>query len=149
VVSVQNVRIDNGAGPGITSEGGSFTVLDTVAGTGNAGVGVRVLDGAIVRVADDPLGVGTTITGVGGDMKVGQLPVRSWLNFRDPAANPPVGMPIKNEYDLKIPFNAVSGTPGGDEETGAGTGGHSGSRLFERPGPPPPPSATRPRGLIF
>jgi hypothetical protein len=32
-------------------------------------------------------------------------------------------MPIMNEYDLKIPFNAVSGTPGGDEETGAGTGG--------------------------
>ena len=143
VISVQNVRIDNGAGPGITSEGGSFTVLDTVAGTGNAGVGVRVLDGAIVRVADDPLGVGTTITGTDGDMKVGQLPVRSWLNFRDPAANPPVGMPIMNEYDLKIPFNAVSGTPGGDEETGVGTGGHSGSRLFERPRPPtPPPSAT-------
>jgi hypothetical protein len=44
-------------------------------------------------------------------MKVGQLPVRSWLNFRDPATNPPIGMPIKNEYDLKIPFNAVSGTP--------------------------------------
>jgi hypothetical protein len=138
VVSVQNVRFDNGAGPGINAEGGSFTVLDTVAGTGNADVGVRVIDGAIVRVVDDT----TDITGVGGDMQVGQLPVRSWLNFRDPA-NPPVGMPIKNEYDLKIPFNAVSGTPGGDEETGPGTGGRSGSRLFQRPRPPtPPPSAT-------
>jgi hypothetical protein len=143
VISVQNVRIDNGAGPGITAQGGSFTVLDTVAGTGNAGVGVRVIDGAIVRVVDDT----TDITGADGDMQVGQLPPRSWLNFRNPAANPPNGMPIKNEYDLKIPFNAVSGTPGGDEETGAG-GGHSGSRLFQRPLDPGEARSTRTASLL-
>jgi hypothetical protein len=137
------VRIDNGAGPGITAQGGSFTVLDTVAGTGNAGVGVRVIDGAIVRVVDDT----TDITGADGDMQVGQLPPRSWLNFRNPAANPPNGMPIKNEYDLKIPFNAVSGTPGGDEETGAG-GGHSGSRLFQRPLDPGEARSTRTASLL-
>jgi len=128
--TLEQVEINNPAGPGILCEGGVYMVLRAVAGT-NLGLGIQVHDGARVRVMDDA----TNITGGAGDMKVGELPVRSWLNFRDPVLNPPNGMPIKNEYDLKIPFNAVSGTPGGDEETGPDTGGRSGSRLFQRPTP--------------
>jgi hypothetical protein len=100
-------------------------LLKHVNGTGNAGFGVHVNDGGSVRVLDD----NTLITGAAGDMKVGTLVPRAWADFR---ANPPV----KNEYDLTTPFvAATSGAvqPPGEELTGAGTGGRSGSRLFERP----------------
>ena len=52
----------------------------------------------------------------------------AWADF---TTNPP----INNEYDLTTPFvAATSGAvqPGGDETAGVGTGGRSGSRLFQR-----------------
>ena len=120
------VKVLNSTGDGISVYGSNtFVQMERVNGTGNAGVGIRVHDGAMVRVRDN----NTLITGALGDLKVGELPIRTWTDFR----TGPGGKPIKNEYDLKTPFNAVTGTPGGDEETGAGTGGRSGSRLYQRP----------------
>jgi hypothetical protein len=122
-----NVSIENSAGHGILAQGNSTLVLATnVTGTGNTGAGIRVLDGGFVRVRDNA----TVITGVAGDMVVGTLPARTWADFR-------ANVPVKNQYDLQTPFivNVASGlaTPGGDDVTGAGTGGCSGGRVFQRP----------------
>lgn len=122
-----NVKIENSAGHGILVQGNSTLALTTnVTGTGNTGAGIRVLDGGSVRVRDNA----TLITGTAGDMVVGTLPARTWADFRG-------NIPTKNQYDLQTPFitNVASGldTPGGDDVTGAGTGGCSGSRVFQRP----------------
>jgi hypothetical protein len=125
--SLSSVKIQGSPGDAIHAEGPSLTILENVTGgTGgigdptNAGFGVRVNDGAFVRVRDDA----TLVTGTAGDMKVGSLPLRSlspvagagWADFRTAA-------PIKNEYDLTTPFtmNLLSGlsTPGGNV-TGTG-----------------------------
>lgn len=126
-------KIQGSAGDGIKCDGQVALTLNRVTGgTGavgdpaNAGVGIRVNDGASVRIIDDL----TLITGIGGDMLVGTLPVRTWVNFRTLD-------PIKNQFDLTTPFelNVASGlsTPAGETTTGPGTGGRSGSRLFQRP----------------
>jgi hypothetical protein len=127
-LSVEDTKIDNTvAGDGILVEGPAAPVqLKHVTGSGNAGVGVHVNDGGTARVFDS----GTIITGTGGDMKIGTLVPRAWADFRANA-------PINNEYDLTTPFvAATSGAvqPAGEELTGAGTGGRSGSRLFQRAG---------------
>lgn len=113
---------------------GFLEMFDVVGGTGaagdpvNVGFGVLVNDGSVVRVKDD----GTLVTGGGGDMKVGTLAARTWADFRTALPGPaPSGKGIKNEYDL-ITLNA-GGFEVGDEVTGAGTGGVSGSRLYQRP----------------
>jgi len=124
--SLQEVQIDDSVGDGLSVR--DLVMLKTagVTGTGNGGVGLRVNDGAFVRVLDDA----TNITGTGGDMKVGTLPVRTWVDFR-------TLVPTKNQFDLQTPFvvNVASGlsTPGGDDVGGAGSGGCSGSRVFQRP----------------
>jgi hypothetical protein len=125
--SIEDTKVeDTVTGDAILVEGpGAPVILDHVNGTGNAGVGVHVNDGGSVRVIDDA----TAITGAGGDMKVGSLVPRTWVDFRTIA-------PIKNEFDLTTPFVAASSgaaQPPGEELTGAGTGGRGGSRLFERP----------------
>ncbi len=142
VYSLMDVKIQGSPGAGILLQrggGSGFLSLENVAGgTGvanadpglddpaNAGVGIEVWDGGIVKVVDDD----TLITGTLGDMQVGVLPIRTWVNFRGGGG----GTPTFNEYDLKTPFNAATGTPGGEEEAGvpAGSGGHSGSRVFQR-----------------
>ena len=120
---LDTVVIENSAGDAILCEG-SQMILNAVTGGGNTGFGVHVNDGGIVRVVDD----GTLVTGTSGDMNVGTLVARTWTDFRTTA-------PIENEYDLTTPFVAASSgavQPPGNELTGAGTGGRSGSRLFQR-----------------
>ena len=137
------VQVNDSTGHGIANERGlGYMVFTHVTGTGNGGVGVRVNDGARVQLAEglnrvpgpapipEPANT-TTITGTapGSDMQVGSLDPRTWLDFY----NTP---PIHNEYDLSTPFVVASSgveQPPGDELTGAGTGGRSGSRLFLRP----------------
>ena len=139
------VQVNDSAGHGIANERGvGYMVFTHVTGTGNGGVGVRVNDGARVQLADgfspNPSPPGppvpvlantTSITGTapGSDMQVGSLQARTWVDFYGTA-------PINNEYDLSTPFVVASSgveQPPGDELTGAGTGGRSGSRLFLRP----------------
>lgn len=123
--SFENVRFDGSGGDAIHAAGLTTVVVNHVTGATNTGAGVNAQDGASVRVVDN----GTTVTGTAGDMLVGTLPARTWADFR-------ANIPIKNQYDLQTPFitNVASGlsTPGGDDVTGAGTGGCSGSRLFQR-----------------
>lgn len=113
--TLQDVKLDNPVGPGVHAEGSAASVvLENVGGTAST-YGVHVEDGSTVRVLDNA----TVITGTTGDMKVGTLATRTWANFRG-------SPPVKNQYDIVSP-------PVGDETTGAGTGGTSGSRLFQRP----------------
>jgi hypothetical protein len=115
VYSLEQVEIDDCVGDGISARDPISVKLDQVTGSGNDGLGLRVEDGAQVRVLDDS----TDITGALGDMKSGVLPIRTWVNFRTVD-------PIKNELDVETP-------PVGDETTGDGTGGTSLSRIFQRP----------------
>lgn len=69
---LKKVQIDDAAGNGISVEGDAFVVLDAVSGSGNTGYGVEVIDGAKVRSTDETT---TTITGAGGAVKCGSLPV--------------------------------------------------------------------------
>jgi hypothetical protein len=130
--ALENVRIQGSPGDALLAEGPSETQLTNVTGgTGgagdpaNTGAGVHATDGAFVRIRDNA----TLVTGTAGDMIVGTLPARTWADFRG-------NVPTKNQYDLQTPFvvNVASGlaTPGGDDVTGAGTGGCSGSRVFQR-----------------
>jgi len=76
-VSLKFVKIeDTVAGPftpgnALTLQGGLFAKLVHVTGSGNAGVGIRVINGAQVEIAE-----GTTVTGTGPntDQHVGTLP---------------------------------------------------------------------------
>lgn len=115
--ALRNVVIDNAADDGIRVDNGGFVHMENVTGTGNAGLGINISDGK-VRVLDDA----TNITGVGGDMLVGNLPIRAWDvgagNFRNFA-------PIKNEFDNLFP-------PVGDEAVPPLPGGTTGSRLYQR-----------------
>jgi hypothetical protein len=126
--AIEDTKIENTiTGDAILVEGrGAPVVLKHVTGTGNAGFGVHVEDGGSCRVYDDA----TLVTGATGDMKVGTLAPRTWADFR-------TDTPIKNEFDL-VPLVTAGASgakqPPGDEATGAGTGGCSGSRLFQRPG---------------
>jgi hypothetical protein len=70
--TIKGTRISNCGGSGIKLKGGTL-VLDKVAGTGNAGIGVEVTNGGTV-VASGAM----TITGTGGDFKVGALAAGSW-----------------------------------------------------------------------
>jgi len=130
--TLENVDIYNCAGNGVTAQDGmGQLVLNNVgtSGTQNGGVGIRVNDGMQVRVDAATSGSSTPLTGAGGDMQVGSLAQRPWSDF---VANDP----RKNEYDLTTPFvlNVLRNVllPAGDETAGDGTGGRSGSRLFQR-----------------
>jgi hypothetical protein len=124
--SLQDVEIDDCAGDALSATGLVTLAISGVTGSGSTGVGIHLRDGATCRVLDDA----TLVSGGGGDVKVGIQPVRTWSNFR-------TAIPTKNQYDLQTPFvtNAASGktTPGGDDVGGSGSGGCSGSRLFQRP----------------
>ncbi len=124
--SLETVQINTSVGDAIHATGLTTGVLTNVTGTGNGGAGIHLEDGASFRVTDNA----TLVTGTGGDTLVGTLPARTWTDFRG-------NIPTKNQYDLQTPFitNVASGlaTPGGDDVGGAGSGGCSGSRLFQRP----------------
>jgi hypothetical protein len=126
----------NGAVPGTTPgnaisvDANGFCSMVEVNGSGSAGVGVRVNDGAQVLSLKSAIfwtPTDSTVSGAGGDMRVGTLPARTWLDFRTVA-------PIANQYDLTglVGAGPWAGQPVGDEVTGVDTGGRSGSRLSER-----------------
>jgi hypothetical protein len=134
---LRNADIRNCGRDGVRCEAGSgYLELSGVLSTlpnGTAeptAVGVRVADGMIVRVdaATSGAATGTQLRAAGGEMKVGALAPRLWLDFVGTA-------PIKNEYDLSTPFasasSGVSQPPGDELPGGAGTGGRSGSRLYQ------------------
>lgn len=78
----------NQEGNGIFIEGGGIVNFSegNIGGNGNAGVGVRaVAQGCGYLEPGEP--VNFTITGAGGDLKVGDNAVRTWADFN---ANPPV-----------------------------------------------------------
>jgi len=130
--NLQFTKIENSQGGGVRASQDAFVTMSRVVGSGNgaggAGFGVRAYDGSGVRLADTvspfngqiALANETTVTGVDGDMKIGNLAMRTWVNFYTVA-------PINNEYDLVVP-------PVGDAAAypvGV-SGGTSGSRLFLR-----------------
>jgi hypothetical protein len=82
------IKADNMPGDAIVANGPGALELYAV-GTGPAvgGIGLHASNGAQVHVHDN-----VNPTGAGGDLKVGQNPVRTWTDFR---TNPPV----KNEID--------------------------------------------------
>jgi hypothetical protein len=134
---LRNADIRNCGRDGVRCEAGSgylelFGVLSTSPnGTADpTAVGVRVTDGMIVRVnaSTSAAAAGTQLRAAGGEMKVGVLAPRLWSDFVGTA-------PIKNEYDLSAPFapasSGVSQPPGDELPGGAGTGGRSGSRLYQ------------------
>jgi hypothetical protein len=107
----QDCKIQNSAGDAINAEvGPNYLILNNCNGAGNGGVGVRATDGAIVQVVNDDV----LVSGAGGDMKVGILPLRTWAGFRGADA-----LPVKNQYDL-----AGMNAGGTDQSTG--------TRLFQR-----------------
>ena len=73
----------------------------------------------------------TNVTGVGGDLRSGRS--RCAATFR-------ASVPICNQWDITTPFvtnTAGEDVPVGDEVTGPGTGGRSGTRIFQRSRAPP------------
>jgi len=127
--SLQNVRFDSTVGPALTAQGSNSSFwLENVGGS-TLTPPLRAIDGATIRIADDATDIAD---GGGFGMQVGALPPRTWADFRTALPGPaPSGRGIKNEYDLSL---NVAGWPEGDEGVGlAGTGGRSGSRVFQRP----------------
>jgi len=128
---VDHVKIFNCAVDGIHVEA-AFGIMEVKSVTGgqggtafglldvpNGGYGIFLDDGAHIRVSDQdpvPNPIATNVTGIaagpGSDMKIGNLPVRTWTDFR---TNPP----LKQQYDITA--------------TAAGGATGTGSRLFEKP----------------
>lgn len=96
---LQNVDIEDCVGNAITANQGSgYLKLENVRSSSpNGGFGIQVDDGIQIRVdaaTSAPATVDNApVSGVGGDMKVGDLAARQWADF---LANPPV----KNTYDI-------------------------------------------------
>lgn len=88
---MRGVKFTDCPGDVITVERGGRLQFDTLVrdGGGNVGVGLRVLPGgsAVYRTSDVP-----TVTGVGGNISVGGLAVRTWADL----LNAPIGL----EYDV-------------------------------------------------
>jgi hypothetical protein len=114
----RDVNISNCAGNGITAaEGSGHLQLSNCGGTlpngtSGAGFGVQVNDALMVRVNAATSGQALPLRGFGAgdDMKIGDLPARTWANFTGVA-------PIGQEYDI----TAVAAT--------GATG--TGSRLYQ------------------
>jgi hypothetical protein len=91
-----NVVINNSGGHGLRVAQKGFVPVTaltggTLGGNGNAGVGVKVVDQSEVII---PAGaVGITITGTGGDSKVGTRDARLWANYA-------TTNPVNNEFDM-------------------------------------------------
>jgi hypothetical protein len=83
--------IENCAGDAISMLGPAMLNVLGCSGAGNGGLGIRAARGSQVAIT-----AATAITGAGGDLKVGGLPVRSYVNFR-------TVVPIKNEADFFTP----------------------------------------------
>jgi hypothetical protein len=75
---LEGIDIGGGAGDGVWVGHGSYAYLKQVIGTGNAGFGVNVQKASSVDVLD--ANTGTTITGTGGNAKVGTL-AKTWANI--------------------------------------------------------------------
>jgi len=94
---VRNVRIVDAGGDAVRAIGPGRLQLDACEGSGSAGYGVNVLDGAHV-VAEDPgneVFAECTVTGALGDVHVGlHAAARSWANLH-------TASPTGNEFDYK------------------------------------------------
>ena len=78
-----HVRIDDAVGDAITADGPGYLALMHVTGSGNAGYGLRAINGGTARITDPP--DRTLVRGARGDLQVGARPARSWLGFRTEA----------------------------------------------------------------
>lgn len=67
-------------------------------GADNAGVGLRVDDGMMVKVDTTTSANANVLTGTGGDMIVGTGAARTWANFISGGG----GRPALNEYDITV-----------------------------------------------
>lgn len=75
-LTLTNVSCIDSDGDGVLVSGNAYAKLNTVGGTGNALVGLRVQDGAHVFCERLP-----TVTGAGGDLIVGANAVQAWVVF--------------------------------------------------------------------
>jgi len=73
---ISNTPATNGAGDAVLIEDGSTAQFASVTGTGNAGIGVRLVRAA--NTVNDQSGTGVSVTGAGGSLKVGQNAVIPW-----------------------------------------------------------------------
>jgi len=102
------------AGSGILCSAGSGTLhLDNVrtTGTPNGNLGIEVRHGmrVLATAATYTAAVGTELRGGSGAMKVGTLPIRSWVDFVSGGS----GRPVQNEFDI------TSAAPNGATGTGS------------------------------
>ena len=87
-VSVLSLKVDNVPGDAIIANGpGALDLYAVGTGPQVGGIGLHASNGAQVHVHDN-----VNPTGAGGDLKVGQNPLRTWTDFR-------TGPPVKNEID--------------------------------------------------
>jgi hypothetical protein len=93
---VRRVKIVDAARDAVRARGAGRLVLDACSGSGSAGYGVLVQDGAQVTCEDPSNNEAgpCTVTGSSGDVKVGLLPVRSWNDLR-------VNAPLGNQFDYR------------------------------------------------
>jgi len=86
---MNRVTLNDGADDAIFAQGpGGRLTLSRVIGTGNAGYGLHADDGDHVQVDGN-----TNVTGEGGDLLVGGMGGRTWVDFRGMA-------PTKNQFDV-------------------------------------------------
>lgn len=85
---VQHTKVVKTNGVGIKLHGNTYARMTEVRGYSNTSFGLWVIIGARVEVTDSL----TDISGVAGDMKVGQRAARSWADFR-------ANFPLKWEHD--------------------------------------------------
>lgn len=82
------LKVDNVPGDAIIANGpGAVDLFSVSTGPTVGGIGLHALNGAQVHVYDN-----VNPTGAGGDLKVGENPVRTWAGFR-------AGPPVRNEID--------------------------------------------------
>lgn len=84
-----SVSLKGNGGAGLILGAGATARLTALGGTGNAGVGLHVLEGGRVITS----GAACSVTGTGGDIKCGTLAVRTWANYYG-------GAPIGRQVDL-------------------------------------------------
>lgn len=88
--SIFQLEINSSGGDGVRFEFGATSTISSLVGYGHVGVGVRSLATSVIRIA---LTTGLTVTGLVGDMKVGNRAARTYTSFATAA-------PIGNEFDV-------------------------------------------------
>jgi hypothetical protein len=88
---IQQCAITNCNGSAIAATAPGLLYVTDTTGSGNTEYGVKAINGAHVIVS-----AGTSVAGTAGDLKVGELAVRSWTDFRTNA-------PLRNQADFFVP----------------------------------------------